>query len=78
MVVSYIIAHSFAYIKRKFTVALLLNICYTEEKLLFTKFAVIPSQCATSRAKSRRFAAVALETRLRAQWRGNPLVRQDM
>ena len=36
---------------------------------------VIASQSATSRAKSRRFAAVALETRLRAQWRGNLLYR---
>ena len=34
---------------------------------------VIASQCSTSCAKSRRKAAVALETRLRAQWCGNPL-----
>ena len=38
-----------------------------------SKKLVIASQWATSRAKSRRFAAVALETRLWAQWRGNPV-----
>ena len=37
-----------------------------------SKTGVIPSQCSTSRAKTRYFTAVVPETRLRAQWRWNP------
>ena len=42
------------------------------DKLWTKENHVIGSRSTASRAKSRRFAAVALETRLRAQWRGDP------